>query len=98
MNTKGTIKSFFLKIKLLKFIWRKMSWYRTRFYLRFNPKVIANREYKSIYNKNIKWHTPINLIEKRSFVGNNESLFKVLNWKPNPIDINCISEIIRKII
>ena len=45
-----------------------------------------------------EWPSSINLIEKRSFVGNNKSLFKVLNWKPNPIDINCISEIIRKII
>ena len=45
-----------------------------------------------------EWPSSINLIEKRSFVGNNKSLFKVLNCKPNPIDINCISEIIRKII
>ena len=62
-------------------------------------KKVLSDEYNinvNIYKK--KWPRSINLIEKRSFVGNNRSLFKVLNWKPEPININSISKLIKKII
>lgn len=64
MNNKETLRNIYLKIKPLKFIWRKMNLWYTRFFLRFNPKVIANRAYKSRFKKNINWDKPVNLIEK----------------------------------
>lgn len=64
MNNKEALRNIYLKIKPLKFIWRKMNLWYTRFFLRFNPKVIANRAYKSRFKKNINWDKPLDLIEK----------------------------------
>ena len=64
MNSTHVMKHFFFKPRLLKFFWRKLLLLRTRFYLRFNPKLIANRDYKTVFKKNINWNKPVDLIEK----------------------------------
>ena len=51
-------------MSLLKSMLSSVYWWRTRFLLRFNPKVIANTAYKSVFKKDINWTNPTDLIEK----------------------------------
>ncbi len=64
MTPKNTLKNILFRFKPIRYTWNKLQWYRTRYYLRFNPKVRLNAAYKSIFNKNIDWDNPTDLIEK----------------------------------
>ena len=59
-------------------------------------KKIFKDEHNIKININKKnWPINSNIIEKRSFIGNGRSLYKILKWKPNNIDINSLSKIIK---
>lgn len=59
-------------------------------------KKIFKDEHNIKININKKnWPINSNIIEKRSFIGNGRSLYKILKWKPNNIDINSLSRIIK---
>lgn len=68
MINKQTIRSGFLKVKPLDIMWMKLSWWRTKFLMKFYPRIIANAPYKSILKKNINWETPVDLIEKTQWL------------------------------
>lgn len=59
-------------------------------------KKIFKDEYDITINVNKKkWPIYSNIIDKRSFVGNGRSLYKILKWKPRNIDTNSLSRIIK---
>lgn len=64
MKRNNTIRNFFLENKPLEFMWKRLHWLRTRFYLRYNPKFIANSSYRSVFQKDINWDKPVDLTEK----------------------------------
>lgn len=64
MIDKGIIKKIVFKIAPLKWIWEKLKGLTTVFILRFNPRFIANRCYRTVFKKNVNWDKPTNLIEK----------------------------------
>lgn len=68
MNVKRIIKDLLFKIKPLNLIWLKLSLWRTKFFLRYNPKVIANKTYKSVFKKDINWNNPTDLVEKTQWL------------------------------
>ena len=43
---------------------KKLYYWRARFFLRVNSKVIANKSYRTVFNKNVNWANPVNLMEK----------------------------------
>ncbi len=68
MINKQIFKNFFFRTKLLKSMWINLASLNTRFFLRFNPKVIANSTYKSVYKKDINWDNPTDLVEKTQWL------------------------------
>ena len=52
----------------------------------YNTKIIIRKK---------KWPNNSNIIEKRSFVGNFQSLYRILKWKPHNIDTNSLLKIIK---
>lgn len=64
MTNTQSIKNYFKKIEPLRSTYSKFYKWRLKFYLKFNPKIIANSSYKFVFKKNINWENPIDLIEK----------------------------------
>lgn len=64
MIDKKVVKKVVFKIRPIKWIWERLSRLTTKIFLRFNPRVIANRCYRSVFKKNVNWDKPANLIEK----------------------------------
>lgn len=64
MINKQMIRNALFKIESIKSIWIKLSQWRNKFILKFNPKYVANRPYKHVFKKNINWDKPEDLIEK----------------------------------
>lgn len=64
MIYKQIVKDTLLKAKPFKYVWINLALWRRKLYLKYNPKVIANRSYKEVFKKDVDWDNPTNLIEK----------------------------------
>lgn len=60
----SNFKKTIFKIKPLLFVWKKLSWIKLKYYLKKNPRIIADKNYRVVFKKNINWENPKNLIEK----------------------------------
>lgn len=58
------IRDIYNNSKTLQFFWQGLRKIERNFYLKYKPEFIANKTYKSVFNKNINWENPTDLIEK----------------------------------
>lgn len=58
------LKSLILEFAPLKYIWLKIDWIITKHLINKDVKIIPNNIYKRVFDKNINWDNPTNLIEK----------------------------------
>lgn len=64
MLDKPIIRKIYLNSELLQTVVRNLRGWRKKIYLKFNPRVIANISYRTVFKKNVNWDNPRDLIEK----------------------------------
>lgn len=61
---KTFVKKLFKSNSLTEKIWDKLSYLNLRLLVWLSPEYVANRTYRGVFGKDIKWDNPTNLIEK----------------------------------
>ena len=58
------ISQFLMNIPIISLLYKKILYQKHLFYFSKDPKILANRSYKRVFNRNINWKKPSDLIEK----------------------------------
>lgn len=64
MKIESVLRKLYRNIKYLRYLREQLFWWKLKYFSKNDPRIYANKGFKSIFKRDINWSNPINLVEK----------------------------------